>query len=58
MPKSNADFWKDKIARNRLRDLRKSRDLRKLGYRVLTVWGCQAKRTNALKKRLATFLDG
>jgi DNA mismatch endonuclease, patch repair protein len=44
-PTSNKSFWVSKIDANRKRDLRKSRALRKLGWRVLTVWECQLKRS-------------
>lgn len=41
LPKRNRAFWLAKIADNRARDLRKARALRSLGYRVITVWGCE-----------------
>lgn len=42
VPKRNNDFWKSKFAANRRRDARKIKELRKLGYRALLVWECQA----------------
>ena len=39
-PKSNAEFWKKKILGNRERDARNVRELRKLGWHVMTVWEC------------------
>jgi DNA mismatch endonuclease (patch repair protein) len=41
-PKSRVAFWNDKFASNIERDRRNSEALRKLGWRVLTVWECQA----------------
>lgn len=38
--KSNRTYWQEKIARNRRRDRRAARQLRQLGYIVLTVWEC------------------
>ncbi len=40
-PKSNSDFWRRKIEGNRARDARVRRELRSLGWKVLTVWECQ-----------------
>ena len=49
-PKHNAEFWKEKITGNAIRDQRKQQELEKLGWRVLVVWECQLKedRENAL----------
>ena len=40
VPKSNLPFWNRKFDENVVRDLKKARDLRRLGWRVLTVWEC------------------
>lgn len=37
-PKSNADFWRDKIETNKRRDLDTNRRLTEAGWRVLRVW--------------------
>ena len=37
-PKSNADFWRDKIETNKRRDLDTNRRLTAAGWRVLRVW--------------------
>jgi len=36
--KTNADYWNTKVRRNRQRDARVSRQLRRAGWRVLRVW--------------------
>lgn len=38
MPRTNQDYWARKIERNRQRDLRVRRDLRRLGVRCVRVW--------------------
>ena len=43
-PKTNAAFWRDKIARNRARDRLVSRALRARGWCVLRVWEHQLQR--------------
>ena len=57
-PKTNREFWDAKILANRERDQRKVRQLRWLGYRVLTVWQCELRESPKLKRRLAKFLAG
>ena len=44
LPKSNVEFWKQKIERNKLRDLENYRLLRERGWHVLVVWECQLKK--------------
>lgn len=39
-PKSNTEFWKEKITGNRLRDEKNLEHLDKLGWNVITVWEC------------------
>lgn len=56
-PKSRLDFWRPKIQGNRERDLRNERRLRRLGWRVMTVWECQLSNHERLKRRLVKFLN-
>lgn len=43
LPKTNADFWKKKIERNRERDMEEQRQLAAMGWHSITVWECQLK---------------
>lgn len=43
LPSTRADFWKEKIGRNRQRDIEVRRALEGLGWRHLTVWECAIK---------------
>ena len=57
-PASNRDFWVQKFEQNVARDRRKVRTLRRMGYRVLTVWECQLKspeKLARLERRLDAF---
>jgi len=38
MPKANADFWEEKLARNRERDRQTDRRLRDEGWQVIRIW--------------------
>lgn len=44
LPKSNHSFWSHKVRDNRRRDIAKAKQLRALGFVVITVWGCEIKR--------------
>ena len=57
VPRTNQDWWIDKIAANRARDVRKAEQLRRLGLRVLTVWECSLQDRPKVLLALARFLD-
>lgn len=57
LPKSRTEFWTSKLEGNRERDARKIDALEALGWRVLTVWECELRDTEALADRLRCFLD-
>jgi DNA mismatch endonuclease (patch repair protein) len=56
-PKSKLDFWRPKLEQNHQRDKAVTRELRKLGWRVLVVWECQLKYSEKLAGRLRSFLE-
>ena len=57
-PKSHVGYWYTKLRRNVQRDKHNLRALRKLGWRVLTLWECEVKELPArsLRSRLRRFL--
>lgn len=55
-PKSRPEFWLPKLERNRAKDIRNGRELRVLGWSVLTIWQCQVKSAETLTERLISFL--
>lgn len=57
VPATRTDFWVAKIESNKNRDVLAVMQLRKMGWRVATIWEC-ALRTNANHslKRLASFI--
>jgi DNA mismatch endonuclease (patch repair protein) len=44
LPKTNTDFWKQKLEENRARDGRTASALTEIGFKVLIVWECQLER--------------
>ena len=43
LPKSNVDYWRNKIERNRERDRKDRIMLRDMGWHVIQLWECQLK---------------
>ena len=56
MPKTNTDYWRRKIGRNRERYEGQQAALRDAGWGVLTVWECELRREDELAARLEAFL--
>lgn len=59
VPKTNAEFWRNKRLSNAERDKRNQDALENLGWEVLTVWECMTKPANIeqLPYVLADFLS-
>ena len=54
--KSNVEFWESKFAANKARDKRNRTDLRRLGWKVCTIWECQIEKPDNLLKLLDKIL--
>ena len=55
-PKTRATFWREKFEQNKKRDRRVTRQLKRLGWKVLIVWECETKDPQRLARTLKTFL--
>jgi len=41
MPKTNVEYWREKIARNATRDKEVQQRLAKMGWHCITIWECE-----------------
>jgi DNA mismatch endonuclease, patch repair protein len=57
MPKSNRQFWKDKLKGNVLRDAVNDARLRSEGWRVFTIWECEAADKRVLRRLSRSILN-
>lgn len=55
VPKSNPTYWQPKLDRNVQRDRRNRRQLTRMGFRVLVLWECEARRPDVLDTKLRRF---
>jgi DNA mismatch endonuclease (patch repair protein) len=55
-PKTNAEYWRRKITRNRERDAAHLIELRERGWTVAVLWECELKEPAQVAKRLKGFL--
>lgn len=52
LPKSNIDFWRKKIESNTVRDKRVIKELKKAGWKIITIWDCELKNKSKVDKTL------
>lgn len=55
LPKSNVEFWRGKIERNRERDRKELRLLAEMGWHTIVVWECQLR--PAVRRQTLESLD-
>lgn len=55
-PRSNVAYWEKKLARNKARDKRVSRELRTHAWRVVRIWEYQLKNEEMIVRRIREFL--
>src|SRR5688572_23816753 len=57
VPKTNAALWQEKVRKNKRRDIRNTRELKLLGWKVVRVWECSlAKNPAHCIKRITSLL--
>lgn len=56
IPKSNSQYWREKLERNRERDSLNLHSLVDMGWDVLVIWECEASNSDSLSKLLCSFL--
>ena len=58
MPKSNTDFWKEKLGKNVDNDRKHHEQLREMGWNVIVLWECELeKEFEASMDRVVTLLS-
>ena len=55
-PKSRVEFWKKKFRENVERDRRKTRELKKLGWRVIIMWECKLEEPETVVAKIRNLL--
>ena len=56
-PKSNKKFWREKVEKNRERDIRINQELKKQEYRVIRIWECEMREADKVLKKIQKALD-
>jgi DNA mismatch endonuclease (patch repair protein) len=56
VPKTNSEYWREKILGNRKRDQQINRDLKVLGWRVIRFWESNLRDEEAIIAKLKTLL--
>jgi DNA mismatch endonuclease (patch repair protein) len=56
-PSTNKDFWNTKIEKNRTRDKKAQKALKKNGWKVIIIWECQLRNQELLKQTLTKVIN-
>jgi DNA mismatch endonuclease (patch repair protein) len=56
-PKTNTEFWNEKLARNMERDQKNIHLLNEAGWRVLVIWECEIKKQENLVQKISLALQ-
>ena len=56
LPKSNSDYWREKIRSNRARDRKINRALKELGWRVVRIWESSLRDEEAVAAKLRLLI--
>ncbi len=56
-PSTRPEFWNTKLDSNVERDRKNLEALEEMGWRVLTVWECELKDSDAVRKKLRCFME-
>lgn len=56
VPKSNVSYWRPKLNRNHVRDVKSRKALSALGWRSLVIWECELKNKERVTTRVKKFL--
>src|SRR5258706_2326512 len=57
IPKSNSEYWREKLLRNKTRDAINRQRLGRMGWQTLVIWECKARDEAWLTRQLKKFLD-
>lgn len=57
LPKSNVEFWENKIKNNKARDARNDEQLKALGWSVMRVWECDIRKVAGREEYLQHLYD-
>lgn len=52
VPKSNVEYWKPKLVKNKQRDLKNDLALRNIGWIVIVIWECTIMRQSSRLKQI------
>ena len=56
MPKTNREYWKEKIGKNIVRDRKNVKNLQEKEWNIITIWECETKDDDLLMKGLEPLL--
>jgi len=56
-PKSRLDFWQNKFEENVIRDEKKEKELKKMGWKIFVIWECEIENAALLEKIVVRIIS-
>ncbi len=57
IPKTNTDYWVEKVTKNKTRDAANIASLQEQGWSVLVIWECELRDEDSMKNKIISFLE-
>ena len=55
-PKTRKEFWENKFNANKIRDQKKLKEIKNLGWKFIIIWECEARNIQPLEEKLKGYL--
>jgi DNA mismatch endonuclease (patch repair protein) len=57
IPKTNSNYWEQKLKGNAERDTKNKKELQYMGWKVLIIWECELKNLDRVEEIIRNFLN-
>jgi len=56
-PKTRKEFWENKFNANKIRDQKKLKEIKNLGWKFIIIWECEARNIQSIEEKIKRFLN-
>ena len=56
-PKTRKEFWENKFNANKIRDQKKLKEIKNLGWKFIIIWECEARDIQSIEEKIKRFLN-
>ena len=56
-PKTRREFWENKFNANKIRDQKKLKEIKNLGWKFIIIWECETRNIQSIEEKIKRFLN-